>query len=51
MFTTLFQLIKSIHRDVYLVIDLINSALSAKGKIVIITEAIEAVSLQKLVSS
>lgn len=54
MFTTPFQLTKSMHRDVYPAIDPTNPALSAKGKIVIITGAgggLGAVSPQKLACS
>ena len=39
MFTTPFQLTKSMHRDLYPAIDPTNPALSAKGKIAIITGA------------
>ena len=39
MFTTPFQLTKSMHRDVYPAVDPKNPALSAKNKIVIITGA------------
>lgn len=39
MFTTPFQLTKSMHRDVYPAVDPTNPALSAKGKVVIITGA------------
>ena len=39
MFTTPFQLTKSMHRDVYPAIDPGNPALSAKNKVVIITGA------------
>lgn len=39
MFTTPFQLTKSMHRNVHPAIDPINPALSAKGKIIIITGA------------
>lgn len=39
MFTTPFQLTKSMHRDLYPAVDPSNPALSAKGKVVIITGA------------
>ena len=39
MFTTPFQLTKSMHRDVYPAVDPTNPALSAKGKVAIITGA------------
>lgn len=39
IFTTPFQLTRSMHRDVYSEIDPKNSALSAKGKVIIITGA------------
>ena len=39
MFTTPFQLTKSMHRDVYPAVDPSNPELSAKGKIIIITGA------------
>ncbi len=39
MFTTPFQLTKTMHRDVYPAVDPSNAALAAKGKVVIITGA------------
>jgi FlaA1/EpsC-like NDP-sugar epimerase len=39
MFTTPFQLTKSMHRDVYPAVDPSNPELSAKGKVIIITGA------------
>lgn len=39
MFTTPFQLTKSMHCDVYPAVDPSNPALAAKGKVVIITGA------------
>lgn len=39
MFTTPFQLTKSMHRDVYPAVDPANPALSAKDKVIIITGA------------
>ncbi len=39
MFTTPFQLTKSMHRDVYPAVDPSNPDLSAKGKVIIITGA------------
>ena len=49
MFTSPFQLTKSMHRDLYPAIEPTNPALSAKGKVIIITGAgggLGAVSLQ-----
>ena len=39
MFTTPYQLTKSMHRDIYPAVDPRNPALSAKGKVVIVTGA------------
>ncbi len=39
MFTSRFQLTKSMHRDLYPAIEPTNPALSAKGKVIIITGA------------
>lgn len=39
MFTTPFQLTKSMHRDVYPAVDPSNPTLSADGKVIIITGA------------
>ena len=39
MFTSPFQLTKTMHRDVYPAIEPTNPALSAKGKVIIITGA------------
>ena len=54
MFTSPFQLTKSMHRDLYPAIEPTNPALSAKGKVIIITGAgggLGAVSSQSLTNS
>ena len=54
MFTSPFQLTKSMHRDLYPAIEPTNPALSAKGKVIIITGAgggLGAVSLECFTNS